>query len=79
MPYRDDLVAAVARADAAEAELAAERRSHVADRERMRALEAELREFRLGGGRSPGTLVLLMLGVEFLAVVAVAFGYLAVR
>ena len=79
MPYRDDLVAAVARADAAEAELAALQQSRSADRERIRSLEAEVREFRLGGGRSPGTLVLLMLGIEFLAVVAVAFGYLAVR
>jgi hypothetical protein len=79
MPYRDELLAAVARADAAEAELAAERRMHSADRVRVRELEAELREFRLGGGRSPGTLVLLMLGVEFLAVVAVTVGFLTVR
>jgi hypothetical protein len=78
MPYRDELVAAVARADAALAELDAERIRHAADRERLAELEQELREFRLGGGR-PGSLVLLMLGVEFLAVVAVAVGYLTVR
>jgi len=78
MPYRDDLVAAVARADAALAELAAERSQRAADRERLSALEQEVRELRFGGGR-PGTLVLLMLGVEFLAVVAVAVGYLTIR
>ena len=78
MPYRDELVAAVARADAALAELAAERVRHAADRERLSELEREVRELRVGGGR-PGTLVLLMLGVEFLAVVAVAVGYLTIR
>ena len=78
MPYRDELVAAVARADAALAELAAERVRHAADRERLSELEQEVRELRFGGGR-PGTLVLLMLGVEFLAVVAVAVGYLTIR
>jgi len=78
MAYRDDLAAAVSRADAAVAELEAERSRYAVDRARLTALEQELTEFRLGGGR-PGTLVLLLLGVEFLAVVAVAVGYLTVR
>ena len=78
MPYRDDLAAAVSRADAAVAELEAERRRFAVDRERLHVLEQELKDVRLDGSR-PGTLVLLLLGVEFLAVVAVAVGYLTVR